>query len=261
METLIKYCKKEHNIFKGCDTIRLGTLDYYREMDPSFNIADPGEATFQYTSAGNPLALSVDQMERLTDGRWTAAGDPNRPFMRAEKGGNIIKQKEFPNCYIFCTCRFHELYNKKKFAHKFNPNYDSSYMITNVSLFSRDLAQILFRQFMLEDLAESDTEKMKDLPIVDIKDIGLQIYSGSVAYVKSRELSFSQETFEDTLKNIPDKYQILFMKKKGDEDQREFRFAFVFSHPLLGTLTVKKEPKTVNLNLLKHVGQSQALQD
>ncbi len=261
MEILIKYCKKEHNIFQGCDTIRFGTFDYFRDKNSSFTVADPGEATFQLTSAGNPLVLSGDQTAILTDGRWTAAGNSNRPFMRAEEGAKIIKSTEFPNCYIFCTCRFHELYNKKEFAQKFDPNYDSSYMITNVPLFIRGLAQVLLTQFRLEDLTESDAEKLKDLPIVDIKDVGLQVYSGAVAYVESREQVFSQETFEESLKNIPNRYQVLFLKEKRDEYQREFRYVFVFSHPMLGILSVKKDPKTVNLNLLKHVGKSQALDD
>ncbi len=261
MEILIKYCKKEDNIFQGCDTIRLGTLNYYRDMDSSFTIADPGEATFQLTSAGNPLVLSVDQMERLTGGRWTAAGDPNRQFMRAEEGAKIIKSVEFPNCYIFCTCRFHGQYNKKEFAQKFNSDYDSSYMITNVPLFRAGLGQVLLTQFMLEDLAENDAKKVTDLPLVAIKDVGLEIYSAPVVYVESREQLFSQENFEESLKNIPNKYQVLFMKEKRDEYQREFRFAFVFSHPLLGILSVKKDPKTLNLNLLKHVGKTQVLEN
>ena len=152
MEVLIKYCKKEHNIFEGCDTIQLGTLDYYRRMDASFTIGDPKEATFQLTNAGNPLDLSVDQTERLTNGRWTGAGDPNRILFRAEKGSRVIKSIEFPNCYIFCTCKFHENYNKMEFAQKFVPSYDSSYMITDIPLFSRNLAKALLEQFMIKDL-------------------------------------------------------------------------------------------------------------
>ena len=28
---LYKHCIKQHNILEGCNTIRLGTLDYYRK--------------------------------------------------------------------------------------------------------------------------------------------------------------------------------------------------------------------------------------
>lgn len=180
MEVLIKYCKKEHNIFQGCDTVQLGTLDYYREMDPDFNIADPKEATFQFTIAGNPLVLSIDQMGRLTDGRWTGVGDPNRQLMRAKEGAKIIKSVEFPNCYIFCTCRFHSQFNKKKFAQKFKSNYDSSYMITNSPLFTRNLAKILMSQLKLEDFSKSDNKRLMDLSFFDMKDVSLQVYTAAL---------------------------------------------------------------------------------
>ncbi len=50
MNILIKYCEEKYNIYSGCDTVQLGTLDYYREMDPSFIISDPKEGTLELTN-------------------------------------------------------------------------------------------------------------------------------------------------------------------------------------------------------------------
>ena len=249
MEILIKYCQREHNICQGCDTLRLGTLDYYKKLDSTFT-GDPTEATFELTNAGNPLALSIDQTEKLTDGRWTGAGDSTRQLLKVEKGGKLIKSVKFPNCYIFCTCRFHQEYNKKEFAKKFDPNYDSSYMITNVPMFTRSLAEVLLKHVKLEDLSEDDAKKLSGLSIMDIRDIGLQIYSAPVVYTESKEKVFSQENFEESLKKIPNQYQVLFLKENKYSFQREFRFVFAFSHPVLGILSVKEQPKTLNLNPL-----------
>ena len=44
---LVKYCEEEFNIEKGCNTLQLGTFQYYREKDPSFSIADPEEGYVQ----------------------------------------------------------------------------------------------------------------------------------------------------------------------------------------------------------------------
>ncbi len=65
MNFLIKYCRKEHNIFAECNTIRLGTLDYYREMDPAFTISDPNEASLEITNEGIPLTLSKEKKKKL----------------------------------------------------------------------------------------------------------------------------------------------------------------------------------------------------
>ncbi|MCK4824660.1 hypothetical protein KA005_53405, partial [bacterium] len=70
MEILIKYCKEKYNIYSGCDTVQLGTLDYYREMNPSFIISDTEEASFELTNVGKPLTLSKEQTEKITEGKW-----------------------------------------------------------------------------------------------------------------------------------------------------------------------------------------------
>ena len=110
MYILIKYCEEKYNIYSGCDTVHLGTLDYYREMDPSFTISDPEEASFELTNVGKPLTLSKEQTEKITEGKCI-----NAP-LKVEEGGNIVKKLKFPNCYIFCASMLHNDFNKRAFA-------------------------------------------------------------------------------------------------------------------------------------------------
>lgn len=51
------------------------------------------------------------------------------------------------------------------------------------------------------------------------------------------------------------------MKEKKHEYQREFRFVFALSHPLLGILSVKKEAKILNINPLKPAVKNLVLED
>jgi hypothetical protein len=46
---VIKYCRPEHNIRDGCETIRIGSFKYYRNMERTSPIADPDEGV--HTSA------------------------------------------------------------------------------------------------------------------------------------------------------------------------------------------------------------------
>ena len=39
----VKFFRPEHNTLNRSHTIRFGTLDYYRELDPTFSIADAEE--------------------------------------------------------------------------------------------------------------------------------------------------------------------------------------------------------------------------
>lgn len=250
MEFLIKYCKKEHNIFAGCNTIKLGTLDYYREIDPTFTIADVNEASLEITNEGNPLTLSKKQTERLTNGRWLNAKGG------VEKGGNIIKKVKFPNCYIFCTSMPHKDLNKKSFAQSFHSDYDSSYLITNIPLFANCLATLLQNHFKLEDLIENDLKKLEDMPINEFRNISLSLMMKPVSYIDSRKIVLEQKSINHSLEVYDSRRdKILFLKEKKDAFQKEFRFAFVYSHPLIGRLSVRKSPKILKLNIMDNTGK------
>ncbi len=250
MNFLIKYCRKEHNIFAGCNTIQLGTLDHYREMDPAFTISDPKEASLEITNKGIPLTLSKEQTEKITDGRWLNAN------INIEKGGNILKEVKFQNCYIFCTSLFHQYFNKRKYAQTFNPSYDSSYLITNIPLFSRCLATLLQNEFKLEDLSKNDLKRLKDLSINEFQNISLSLIMKSVSYIDSRRIILEQKNVDRSLEVLDTRDEILFLKEKKDALQREFRFAFIYSHPLLGRLSVKKSPKILNINIIHNTGKN-----
>ena len=92
---LIKYCKKEHNLLDGCNTIQLGTLDYYRnnfkgEQD-LINDRNEGVANF-------------------LDGQ-----------------SNYFVNQTMPNCYIFSATLKH--FTEEQAKKEFEEGYDSFYGI------------------------------------------------------------------------------------------------------------------------------------
>ena len=248
MDILIKYCEEKYNIYSGCGTVKLGTLDYYREMDPSF-ISDPEEASFEFTNVGKPLTLSKEQTEKITEGKWI-----NAPF-KVEKDGNIVKKLKFPNCYIFCASMLHDNFNKRAFAKSFKSAYDSSYLITDISLFARSLASLLQNQFKLEDINLDISQKLENLPLIEFQNIQLSVIMNPVAYVDSRKIILDQQNIDNSLNMIDRKNQILFLKEKKDSYQREFRIAFIYTHPLLGMVPVKKDPKILKFNIMHNAGK------
>src|SRR2546423_1477192 len=61
----VKYCRREHNIALGCDTLLLGTFRYYRqfeaEMNPFSMIKDASEAMRRVTSDSHGMVCITPQ--------------------------------------------------------------------------------------------------------------------------------------------------------------------------------------------------------
>ncbi len=73
MDALIKYCKSEHNIRDNCNTIQLGTFDYYREMNPDFSIADPKEGFIHY-KVPEDINITAEQYNAIHGGSVAIIG-------------------------------------------------------------------------------------------------------------------------------------------------------------------------------------------
>ena len=92
---LVKYCKREHNIERGCSTIRLGTLRSYSEDDPNFMRFDQHEGHLNVSKAPG-VELSGKKASQFTGVRG------NTELIIAG-GARVTRELRFPkNCFIYC---------------------------------------------------------------------------------------------------------------------------------------------------------------
>lgn len=94
---IAKYCKKEHNILNGCQTIKLGTLREYRKNYPGFTIQDEEEGLAGFKSKpGERVVIDAKDADKiglgLKKGTITFKARPSADGMFAQ---------EFPNSYYF----------------------------------------------------------------------------------------------------------------------------------------------------------------
>jgi len=113
----------------------------------------------------------------------------------------------------------------------------------------------------LEDINEGVLKKYVDLPLGEFQNIQLSVIMNPVAYVDSRKSTLDQKNIDTSLNIIDRKNTILFLKQKKDSFQREFRIAFIYSHPLLGMVPVKMAPKLLYLNIMHKTGNDFTLVD
>jgi len=246
MDQLVKYCKPEHNIYGGCQSLQLGTLDYYRKMDPSFIISDIDEGKLKISSNGQKISINPEQAERLT------AGAVIESSIEIEENGRFLHTMDFPNSYIFCISQASQDYNQLSFAKNIDENYTSSYMITNVSHFASIVADFLSSQIKIEDL-DIPSENIFGLSVNFFSRLEIQVKMGMVNY-RSREFYLSQENIDEMITLVESPLDWYFQKDNRDAYQREFRIAFSVVHPQIGIIPVKSTPKILSFNPLYDTG-------
>ena len=118
----VKFCRPEHNILNGCQTIRFGTLEYYRQLDPSSVLADSmeGRETTDIRIADSQNASpEVKEMFPLLKNR-------NVTIQNSKAG------IQSPNCWVWCCSIIQKDFpndSLKEFGKKLNKNYTSFYAI------------------------------------------------------------------------------------------------------------------------------------
>lgn len=251
MDKLVKYCKPEHNIYEGCQSIQLGTLDYYRQMDPSFIISDSDEGKVSISSSGGRVSITPEQAERLTAGAVTGSS------IEIEENGRFLHTMEFPNSYIFCVSKAGDNYDQLSFAKDIDENYTSSYTITNISHFASLIADFLSGQIKIEDL-DINKETALSLPVNFFTKLEVQVKMGMVNY-RSRDFYLSQDNIDEMIALVESPLDWYYQKDECDSGQSEFRIAFSIIHPEVGIIPVKSAPKILSLNPLYGTGSSIAL--
>jgi hypothetical protein len=225
MEEYIKYCEEKHSIKLGCPTIHIGTLAYYRELDPAFAIADPTEQS-EKTIIVSSDTTNADQevQDRLLTVKVTNGGHIVM--------NNCMQEVFIPNCFVFCLSKITNV-NYAENASRFK--YTSYYKILDINAFAEEIAKLI-----IEDLRPDWFEdNVQELVASDLKSIQLCVMHKPVSYVsyKTAIVENSQITKGSHLPNLYDR--IAFSKDKKYIEDQECRLLFTFIHPSYQSLSIK----------------------
>lgn len=246
---LIKYCSSKNNVAIGAASIQLGTLEYYRTMDPNFAIADADEGTHTVTfREGVEIHVTNDVSERLFGG--AIGGDDLT--MTANPGAKFVVTVN--NVYIFCVSLTPPDESPSlDQAALFDPTYDSFWEITDRTSFRDTIGNALANTLTLDCLSDRSKMAVESLPIANLS-LQVLMTDGPVDYVVKREHRIeNSEDVESTPQYKDALSRAVFRKEKRDEHQREHRFIFAVQHPKLGMLSVRPDPILIPLNRLHNM--------
>ena len=223
---LVKYCKREHNILRGCSTLRLGTLRSYCADDPDFLRRDAQEGYFSVSKK------SGVELEGKKAAEYTGLGWENVAIAPMAK---VVRNESFPNCYIYCLS---QTTPSISLARSIDPCYDDWFEFTDVASFTSRSKQLLVEQILPTDL---------ELPIsVSFADCGILTIGNVVAYGE-RHVVLDHENFDEAMRPIRDPLKRLFLKPSDHQSIKEYRIAFVITDNDRKAISVKTQPKDIQL--------------
>lgn len=251
-DNLVKFCKPEHNILDRCHTIRFGTLEYYRDMDPFFAIADKEEG--QEAIGMVDIDTSNASREVLETIHPTIQGN-NIHLM------DCTLISTYPNCYIWCCSRVTEPISAIQ-GERFDSDYTSFYGITDRHRFNECLMGLLMNSLTMNSFADAVKKILiSDLTVREMKDIFIEYFHGEVVYVNKKESIIFRNQVTPYATGIPEKFRPLFVKSEKYKEDREYRFAFLFQHKRYGQLAVQKDPVDVPILPIAAINSTQKTQD
>jgi hypothetical protein len=232
MSTLVKFCKPEHNILDRCYTVRLGTFEYYREMDPSFAIADAAEGR-ESTNIN-----SMDSAAASPEAVAAVAAIAPLPHIQIK---DIRFNVTFPNCYIWCCSRLAEPITAA-YGARFDNAYTSCYRIKDAARFGEHLSALLMTNITRTAFADPARAILDGLSIAEMGEITLSVFHRDVLYVDEKLSAIDEGQHSAYVRGIPPVLRPIFVKPTKYADDREYRFVFLFEHRRHGSLAVRREP-------------------
>ena len=140
---LVKYCRSQHNIERGCSTVRLGTLRSYSRDDPSFLRFDQQEGHLDVSKRSGVELRGAKASE------FTGIVRGNTEIVIAGRA-RVKRQLRFPgNCFIYCLSQSAP---DIQLARSLDPNYDDWFVIPDKERFISRLKKSLFAQLKFDDL-------------------------------------------------------------------------------------------------------------
>ena len=239
MTTLVKYCKPQHNLLDRCHTIRIGTIEYYRDMDPSFLIADPTEGTETVKMTNQPMANASPEAAAFI--KEQLGSGPYNSFQ------NFNFNLTFPNSYIWCCSQI----NKKSIDNhgkRFDDEYTSFYTIPNPGKFAEYIVSLLMTNISRNSFTDKTREIFDDLTIREMGEISIALFHREIFYVDEKVSKIDEGFFKAYAPEIPRELRPVFVKPMKHAEDHEYRFLFLFQHRRYGALPVRSDP--VDLTVL-----------
>ena len=225
-ELLVKYCKREHNIPRGCRTIRLGTLRSYCADDPEFLRRDAQEG--QSSVSKKPGV----ELKGKRASEYTGIGWGNVEIAPMAK---VVRNESFPNCFIYCLS---QTTPSIALARSIDPCYDDWFEIVDKARFISRLSQLLVERIRSTDL---------ELPSsISFADCGIHTCGNSVSY-DERHVVLDHENFDEAMRPIRDPLRRLFLKPPGHQSIKEYRIAFVITDKDRRPISVKTQARDIQL--------------
>lgn len=232
---LRKYCKPQHNIRDGCRTIRLGTLNYYKNLDPSFAIADPTEGAEELD------VVSIDTATRTRESMKALEGVISVPEGVPMKIENNQVRFVHPNVYVWCCSGFDDD-PTQDIGERFSHEYTSSFDIGDASDFARYIESLLWTHATVSIFEDRTRQRLMNVGLNRVKKLSIAWAHRRVEYVSSKNAEIVDGVLRTEWPDIPRHVRQVFTKEEKFRADREYRFVFGFSVPGVGTLQVKEEP-------------------
>ena len=235
---LFKYCKKEHNLARGCKQIRLGTLRGYAKGDPKFCITDPKEGVYKITNdESKNVVIESESLTRLSSGGIVGG----RAVI--ENGAKINIHHNFPNCYIFCLAN--TVVPSLEIAKQLEASYDDWYVIFDINKFIKYSAQLLIDQIQTCNLDLSQTNPVK-FSLKSVQNLRLKVVHRPCSY-ESRIKTFDQDSINSAAEAGEDPMRWLFAKEEADNRFNEHRIAYIFLDEYDRMIPVRHKAKFLDL--------------
>ena len=224
---LVKYCKREHNIARGFRTIRLGTLRSYRDDDPNFLRADDHEG--RYCVSKEPgVALKGREAAEFAN---VVGGNAE-----IAEGAQVLRHEHFPNCFIYCLSKATP---SLALAHSLDPDYDDWFEIADEARFTSRLCRLFNEQIRPTDLELASGKS-------SLSGWGVHTIGDPVAYGERQEV-LSSENFDEMMEPVRNPLNRIFLKPPAHQNIKEYRIAFVVTDSKRRVVSVKPQPKDIQL--------------
>ena len=223
---------------RDCNTLSIGTLFYYQNIEGNKRDDEEGKSFYGLTS-GDDVKVPANETLEIA-GLIFHGASKDGSISVGEKGrlGSDI----FYNCFIYCFSLLDEKninldYGKKLFGDEID---DYFYMdVKDINTFADYVASLLHSHIVIEDFHEKSQSILKG----EIYKL-FQWYamSGEVKYVKEKKMLFeNNKTADETInESIPEK--LIFSKKQKYQEEKEFRIAFLPRIDQRRDLVLKLEP-------------------
>lgn len=233
---LVKFCRPEHNLREGCYTVRLGTFEYFRNMN---GVSPLGDAT-----------EGLDVTSILHMDAATASHEAQSALVAIRNRGTLINCQQTlvtPNCFMFCCSELPDEPNQNFGTMRFAAEYSSHYTITSPNRFAARINNLLLTRDIRPVLSHEGLAQLDKMSLQELHEVQIAAVWGRVHYVKEKCSVIDAGQLARYAPQVPDVFRPIFVKPVSFQDDEEFRFVFWIFHPNHGILAVRRDPLDIDL--------------